>query len=172
MAATYVVGQTAGGAIITVRTFGSAGSAGDLGVQTNSSGSTGSAVPTLATFGGMNVSGNLVGFTGTGTSLNVNLTNTAAVKTQLYSATPAVTQVSSSATNVTLIAANTSRLGLAIFNDSTQILYAKFGATASTTSYTVQVAAGGYYEDPFGYSGRIDGIWASANGNAYVTELT
>jgi hypothetical protein len=59
-----------------------------------------------------------------------------------------------------------------IFNDSTQVLYIKFGATASATSYTVQVAAGGYYELPMPvYTGIIDGIWASANGNARVTEM-
>jgi hypothetical protein len=36
----------------------------------------------------------------------------------------------------------------------------------------VQIAASGYYEVPFGYPGAIDGIWASANGNARITELT
>jgi hypothetical protein len=32
-------------------------------------------------------------------------------------------------------------------------------------------AANGYYEVPFGYVGAIDGIWASANGNARITEI-
>ena len=53
-----------------------------------------------------------------------------------------------------------------------QILYVKFGTTASATSYTVKMVADAYYEVPFGYTGRIDGIWASANGNARVTEMT
>ena len=84
-----------------------------------------------------------------------------------------VTQVASSATNVTLQASNAARKGLLIFNDSTAILRVKFGATASATSYTVQIAAGGYYEMPIPpvYTGIVDGIWAAANGNAYVTEL-
>ena len=100
----------------------------------------------------------------------VSGTVTEAVQT-VSSAT--VTQVASSATNVTLQASNASRKGLSIFNDSTQILRVKFGATASATSYTVQIAAGGYYEMPVRptYTGIVDGIWASANGNAYVTEL-
>jgi hypothetical protein len=34
------------------------------------------------------------------------------------------------------------------------------------------MVADAYYEVPFGYTGRIDGIWASANGNARVTEMT
>ena len=74
--------------------------------------------------------------------------------------------------NVTLKAINLARLGLSIHNDSTQILYVKLGTTATTTDYTVRMSAQDHYEVPFGYTGRIDGIWASANGNAYVTELT
>lgn len=90
------------------------------------------------------------------------------------SSTSTLSNVSSSATNVTLLASNANRLNAAIFNDSTQILYVKLGTTASTSSYTVQIAAGGYYELPTVniYTGIIDGIWASANGNARVTELT
>jgi hypothetical protein len=50
------------------------------------------------------------------------------------------------------------------------VLYVKFGAAASTTSYTVQIAAGGYYEFPQPvYCGEVDGIWASANGAARLT---
>ena len=84
-----------------------------------------------------------------------------------------VDQVASSATNVTLMAANADRLGLTIHNSSTQILYVKFGATASATSYSVKIAADGFYElkHPV-YTGIVDGIWVSADGNAYVTELT
>lgn len=79
--------------------------------------------------------------------------------------------VASSATNVTLFAASGSTHARAVFNDSSAILYIKFGATASTSSYTVQIAASGYYEFPQPlYAGRVDGIWASANGNARTTE--
>ena len=87
------------------------------------------------------------------------------------SITPAVTRVTSVATTTTLLAANASRRLATIFNESTSVLYIKFGATASTTSYTTQIAAGGYYEIPGFYSGAIDGIWASANGAAQITEV-
>lgn len=89
-------------------------------------------------------------------------------------ATPAVSRVNSSATNVTLQAANSARRGLLIFNESTATLYLKFGATATITSYTVQVPAGGLYELPANpiYTGIVDGLWASVNGAAQVTELT
>lgn len=97
---------------------------------------------------------------------------TAQPVTQTGAGTSAVTQVASSATSVTLLSANSSRLQATIYNDSTQVLYVKFGTTASTVSYTVQLTSQAYYEVPARYTGRIDGIWASANGNAYVTELT
>ncbi len=85
--------------------------------------------------------------------------------------TATVTSVASSASSVTLFAANAAAAGRTIFNDSTAVLYVKFGTTASTSSYTVQIAANGYYEiaRPL-FGGRVDGIWASANGNARLTE--
>lgn len=87
--------------------------------------------------------------------------------------TATVGSVASSATNVTLQASNAARKGWSVFNESTAVLYVKYGATASVTSYTVQVAPGGYFElsqQNALYTGIIDGIWASANGNARVTE--
>jgi hypothetical protein len=89
--------------------------------------------------------------------------------------TTAVTSVAGSAANQTLLASNSARLGATIFNDQATggpILYVKLGATASTSSYTVQLTPNSYYEVPFSFSGQIDGIWASAAGNARITELT
>ena len=88
------------------------------------------------------------------------------------SGTATLSNVSSSATNVTLLSANASRKGATIQNDSTQVLFVKFGTTASATSYTVRMVPNAYYEVPFGYTGRIDGIWVSANGDARMTEMT
>lgn len=85
--------------------------------------------------------------------------------------TATLTNVASSATNVTLFAASGQARMRTIFNDSTAVLYLKFGATASTSSYTVQMATNTYYEFPIPvYAGQVDGIWASANGNARLTE--
>lgn len=80
--------------------------------------------------------------------------------------------VSGSASSVTLVASNANRRGAFIFNDSSSALYIKLGATASATSFTVKVAAGGFYElaQPC-YTGIIDGIWDSATGAARVTEV-
>jgi len=82
------------------------------------------------------------------------------------------TSVAGSASNVTLLAANVLRKGATIYNDSTAILYLRLAATATTSNFTVKLFADDYYEVPFGYYGIIDGIWASATGNARVTELT
>lgn len=89
-------------------------------------------------------------------------------------ATATLANVNDQASSATLQAANANRLGWSCFNDSTSDLYVKFGATASTTSFTVRVAANGYYEMPKPiYIGIIDGIWsADAAGAARLTELT
>jgi hypothetical protein len=86
--------------------------------------------------------------------------------------TATLANVSSSASSTTLAAANTARRGLVIVNDSTAVLYVKFGATASATSFTYQLGPGDTLEmeQPV-YTGVVDGIWASANGAARVTEL-
>lgn len=78
--------------------------------------------------------------------------------------------VVSANTNTNLFTAKAGVNARTVYNDSTAVLYLKFGATATTTSYTVQIAAGGYYEFPQPvYGGNVDGIWASANGSARVT---
>jgi hypothetical protein len=92
--------------------------------------------------------------------------------------TATLANVAGSATSVTLIAANAARRGWVITNDSTQLLYVKFGTTASTTSYTYVIPAATAsqifsLEMPYGlsYQGDITGIMPSANGNARTTEL-
>jgi hypothetical protein len=93
---------------------------------------------------------------------------------EIAAATATLTNVNGSASSVSLLASNTARKNATFFNDSTAVLYLKFGATASTTSYTVQIPSNGYYELPNGkvYNGAIDGIWAAANGAVRITELS
>lgn len=94
------------------------------------------------------------------------------ISTDLKAATSGVTMVASSEINVTLLAANVARLGASIYNDSNKNLYLKLGETASLSSFSVLIVAGGYYEVPFHYIGIIDGIWESSNGNARITEFS
>lgn len=87
--------------------------------------------------------------------------------------TATTSSVSGSASSQTLLSANTSRKGCILFNDSAAIAYVKFGATATTSDFTIRLTPYGSYEmnGPI-YTGRIDCIWASATGAMRITELT
>jgi hypothetical protein len=93
--------------------------------------------------------------------------------TQSYAATSTLSNVTSIATSVTLLAANNNRKTAIIYNDSTAILYVCCNASAaSTTNYTVKLQPDATLiikgDD---YSGEIKGVWTSANGAARVTEV-
>ena len=81
-------------------------------------------------------------------------------------------QVASATTVVQLGLRNLSRRSLTIYNDSTAVLYVRFGDTVSSTNYKFQVASNSFYEMPTDmlYTGVISGTWAAANGFAYVAE--
>lgn len=87
-------------------------------------------------------------------------------------ANTSVNSVAASASSVTLQAANASRKGLFVYNDSSSVLYLKLGPTASSSSFTVKMVADSYYEVPATYTGIVDGLWVSAVGSAKVTEVT
>jgi hypothetical protein len=88
-----------------------------------------------------------------------------------YTAT--LSNVSASASSVTLLAVNTNRKGFVIVNDGIRNLLVKLGATASSTSFTYVVGGGGTLEFyDFVYTGVVDGIWDIVNGSARVTEFT
>lgn len=115
--------------------------------------------------------------TGAATSANqaTEITSLASLVTNTNSSsTGTKSNVAGSATSVTILAANANRLQAIVFNDSTQTLYLDLsGGTASTTSYSIQLAANAFYEMPATrYKGAITGIWVSANGFARITEFT
>lgn len=85
-----------------------------------------------------------------------------------------VSTVADTASSTTLLSSNASRLGASIQNDSSAVLYIKCGTTASATDYSARLVQYAYWEAPFGYTGRIDGIWASdpGDGAARITEFT
>lgn len=108
----------------------------------------------------------------TGNSSTTPFWVTGSVTTNFDPSTSAtVTPVSSSATVVTLAAANGSRRGLTIYNDSTKILFVKLGSGASQTDFSVKLSSQGYYETPAQYTGIVTGLWSSVNGFGYVTEI-
>ena len=81
--------------------------------------------------------------------------------------------VAASATSVALFPASGGVAARAVYNDSASAtLYLKYGETASATSYTVAIPAGGYFEFPRpAYDGLVHGIWSSATGAARTTEV-
>ena len=83
-----------------------------------------------------------------------------------------LTSVASSASSVSLIAANPNRERLLITNASTAILYVRLdgGTATATTGHSWQIASLGSVD--FGkFRGAVSGIWAAANGSAQITEL-
>lgn len=123
-----------------------------------------------------NASTNVAQLGGTTTSTNSGTIDGGTLRTvQGGAATGTKTSVAGSASSVTILASNTSRKGALIYNDSTALLYLDLsGGTASTSSYSVQVPSQGFFEapGPAVYTGAITGIWASATGNARVTEFS
>lgn len=102
------------------------------------------------------------------------ITALAAINGNTAGATAAVTSNASVTTsNSTVLAANTSRKGAAFYNDSADRVYLKFGATASTTDFTVALDQDDVLVLENGdYSGIVDGITASGTSNVKVTEAT
>jgi hypothetical protein len=88
-------------------------------------------------------------------------------------ATSTLTNVTVSTSNTTLVAANANRKALIIFNDASHSVFIKFGATASTSSFTFKLPDKETYEMPQPvYTGIIDAITSSGSGSVRVTELT
>lgn len=103
----------------------------------------------------------------------VNSSGTQIIPGAVTSATATLSNVASSASNVTLLASNASRLGAIFFNDSTSQVYVKFGATATSSSFTYKMNPSDTLElNGAVYTGIIDAIWVSANGSMRCTELT
>ena len=84
-----------------------------------------------------------------------------------------LTSVPSSATAVVLLPLNRDRKGFSIVNASTAILYISLGSVIPTTAlYTAALAASdGSYTCPTDFVGVVNGIWASVNGQANITEF-
>jgi len=76
------------------------------------------------------------------------------------------------------------RKGARILNNSTAILYGLYGpGTPSASNYSfvlgpltaspiVPAGLPSYEDVPFGFTGIVRAVWAAANGNALITELT
>jgi hypothetical protein len=113
--------------------------------------------------------------TGTWTVQPGNTANTTAWLVSLPAASTAtVTSTSSSAVSVQVLAANAARKGLVLTNTDANVVYVKFGTTASPTSFTIRMPALSNWEmsPNTAYTGRIDAVWTAAGSGALIaTEM-
>lgn len=101
----------------------------------------------------------------------VSIAATIAVK-EVRSSTPSQTSPAVTNSNTSILASNSNRLGATIYNEGAAICYMILGSTATTTSYTIQLQVGSYYELPFAYTGAIAGITSAGTAQLRVTELS
>lgn len=95
------------------------------------------------------------------------------IVTPQTSTTTTRTDVSRSVISQTFLSINSSRKGATIHNDSNGNLFIKCGITASTTDFLARLGSQDYFELPFNYTGRVDGVWSNGGaGNARITEFT
>lgn len=94
------------------------------------------------------------------------------VTSSVAARTPTTTSVTSSASSVTILAANANRRGVSIFNDSTATLRLSFSTPATAENAFIGLPAGAFLllDQQLIVTGAIYGIWASANGTAQITE--
>ena len=81
-------------------------------------------------------------------------------------------EVQSAVSGIVLLAANTNRKGVTIFNDSTARLFVNVNATYNAALYAFAIEPGATYNMDERYSGEIMGQWSLVNGRALVTEFT
>ena len=95
------------------------------------------------------------------------------IPTGVAARTPTTTSVASSATSVTVLAANANRKGFSISNISTAKLYLSFSTPATTANCFIEVPSGAFLllDQQMIVGSAIYGIWESANGTVQVTEF-
>lgn len=130
--------------------------------------------PVSATLGlSVNVTNTGIDVTFTNTSIDANITNSSLNTIAEKSSTASVATVSASATAVTVLVSNALRKGFIIYNDSTEIVYIKFGSSAATNDFTFKLFPESAYEHTNNlYTGVITAIWVNAVGVLEVTEMT
>lgn len=83
-------------------------------------------------------------------------------------------RVAASVLAVTILNANSIRVGAIVYNDSQGYLYLKYGPAASSMDFTVRVASGSSWAMPEpAYTGLVTGAWSAAisGEGAQVTEM-
>lgn len=88
------------------------------------------------------------------------------------SATATLTSVALATSSTSVLASNAARKGFTVFNDSLNIVYLAYAATASTTAFTSKLLSGSAFTNDINFTGAISMIASAATGSLRVTELT
>lgn len=99
---------------------------------------------------------------------------------QVVTSTVTTSAVTAATSSTTLIAANSNRVGLTIYNNSTAICYVKYGNGASLVDFSFALGPidsagiGDLWEPPlmFVWTGPVTAIWSAVNGHAQISEFT
>lgn len=85
-----------------------------------------------------------------------------------------VTSVACPAVATAILAPNQARKAAAIFNGTDKTLYIKMGTGVSSSSYTLQMVSGAYFELQLpAYAGAIEAVATAAGlGSIFITEYT
>lgn len=109
-------------------------------------------------------------FGGNGVATDVALTDP--LPTRSTGATSTLSNTVSNAGSVTVLASAAGRLRAWLYNDADKPCYVKYGAGATTASFTKKLLPGEFFVVE-GYTGIIDAIWdAGPTGSMRATELT
>jgi hypothetical protein len=87
------------------------------------------------------------------------------------SAGASLSSVPSATTSTPLLAANPARRGCCVFNEGPAVLYVTYGPSASTTTYTEQIAGNTVWRmSGVVYQGPLSGVWSATGNVGHVTE--
>lgn len=92
---------------------------------------------------------------------------------QIGTSTTVVTGVNASTASYTALSANPNRRGALFFKEGTNTCYLKFGATATTASYSIRMSSDDFFEMPKQYTGQVDVIFntTASNNTLRITEF-
>lgn len=107
--------------------------------------------------------------TGAMTVANVVTVTGSVINKILGSTQTVVSSTNASVTNFTILAANPNRSHALFYKTGNGTAYLKLGATASPTSYTIQMQNNSYYEMPERYTGQVDIIFSAATAGTVVS---
>lgn len=106
---------------------------------------------------------------------DIGNTSLANIDSKIGSTAGAITNLTQSPSSQVVLTSNVNRKGFILYNDASVKVFISFGATASSTSFTLQIPANSGYESAqtVVYKGTVSAAWNSGtSGFMRITELT